>query len=79
VQVSERATVDQPRNVAYLLDLTQNGGFFLADQMRMQDGDVLYVTDAPFARFQTIAAAIGSLIGFAGTAGGITNLATLSP
>lgn len=79
VQVSERATVDQPRNVAYLMDLTKDGGFFLADQMKMQDGDVLYVTDAPFARFQTIAAAIGSLIGFAGTAGGITNLATVAP
>lgn len=79
VQVSERATLDQPRNVAYLLDLTKGDGFFLADSMRMQNGDVLYVTDAPFARFQTVAAAIGSLIGFAGTAGGIANLSTVVP
>ena len=79
VQVSERATLDQPRNVAYLLDLTKGDGFFLADNMQMRNGDVLYVTDAPFTRFQTIAAAIGSLIGFAGTAGGITNLAQAVP
>ncbi len=66
VQVSERATVDRKRNIAYLLDLTQGNGLFLADQMMMQDGDILYVTDAPFTRFQKVAGSVASLIGFAG-------------
>ena len=31
--------------------------------MKMRHNDIVYVTDAPFARFQTVATAIGSLIG----------------
>ena len=49
VQLSEKATVDQPRNVVYLFDITEGSGMFLADQMKMRDDDILYVTDAPFA------------------------------
>ncbi|MEO0361346.1 MAG: polysaccharide export protein, partial [Pseudomonadota bacterium] len=76
VQISERADVDSRRNIAYLIDLTEGRGVFLADQMRMRDGDVLYVTDAPFTRFQTIVGSIASVIGFAGSA---ASTATLAP
>lgn len=76
VQVSERATVDKKRNIAYLIDMTQGSGVFLADQMMMQDGDILYVTDAPFTRFQKVAGSIASLVGFAGSA---ASSATLVP
>ncbi|MEM7268352.1 MAG: polysaccharide biosynthesis/export family protein [Pseudomonadota bacterium] len=78
VQLSENATVDQRRNVAYLIDMTRGSGLFLADQFRMQDGDVLYVTDAPFARFQKIAAAVGSVVGFAGTAASLSTAGGLT-
>lgn len=74
VQVSERATVDQKRNIAYLIDLTQGRGLFLADQMMMRDGDILYVTDAPFTRFQRVAGSVASLIGFAGSAASTASL-----
>lgn len=75
-QISENATMEQPRNIAYLIDLTQGPGVFLADQMLMRDGDVLYVTDAPFTRFQKIAGSVASIIGFAGTG---ASAATLVP
>lgn len=76
VQLSENATVDQPRNVVYLFDITQGSGMFLADQMRMRDDDILYVTDAPFARFQKVAAVISSTIGFAGSLSSIQQTAS---
>lgn len=73
-QVSERATLSQPRNIAYLIDLTEGRGVFLADTMMMRDGDILYVTDAPFARFQTIAGSLAATIGFAGSVQSASNL-----
>ena len=73
-QISERATVDRKRNIAYLIDLSQGSGLFLADQMKMRDGDVLYVTDAPFTRFQKVAGSVASLIGFAGSANSAAGL-----
>ncbi len=76
VQLSENATVDQPRNVVYLFDITQGSGMFLADQMKMRDDDILYVTDAPFARFQKVAAVLSSTIGFAGSVSSIQQTAS---
>ncbi|MFN3260919.1 MAG: polysaccharide biosynthesis/export family protein [Pikeienuella sp.] len=67
-RVSANARADGTRNIAYLLDLSEGSGMFLADQMLMRDGDVLYVTDAPFARFQKIAGSVASLVGFTGAA-----------
>ncbi len=76
VQLSENATVDQPRNVVYLFDITQGSGMFLADQMKMRDDDILYVTDAPFARFQKVAAVLSATIGFAGSISSIQQTAS---
>jgi polysaccharide biosynthesis/export protein len=76
VQLSEKATVDQPRNVAYLFDITEGSGMFLADQMKMRDDDILYVTDAPFARFQKVAGVLASTIGFAGSVSSIQQTAS---
>ncbi|MEM7546891.1 MAG: polysaccharide biosynthesis/export family protein [Pseudomonadota bacterium] len=75
VQVSERATVDQRRNIAYLIDLTEGRGMFIADNMMMRDGDILYVTDAPFTRFQRVAGSVASLVGFAGSAASTASIA----
>lgn len=76
VQLSEKATVDQPRNVVYLFDITKGSGMFLADQMKMRDDDILYVTDAPFARFQKVASVLASTIGFAGSVSSIQQTAS---
>ena len=71
VQLSAEAPIDQPRNVAYLFDLTRGEGLFLADQMRMRHDDVLYVTNAPFSRFQQVAGSVASILGFAGSVASI--------
>ena len=71
VQLSDKATVDRSRNVIYLFDITQGSGMFLADRMKMRDDDILFVTDAPFARFQTVAGVLASTIGFAGSVSSI--------
>ena len=76
VQLSEKATVDQPRNVIYLFDITKGSGMFLADQMKMRDDDIIYVTDAPFARFQKVAAVLSATIGFAGSVSSIQQTAS---
>ncbi|MEO1613152.1 MAG: polysaccharide biosynthesis/export family protein, partial [Pseudomonadota bacterium] len=73
-QISARAPVDQKRNIAYLIDLSQPTGLFIADEMKMRDGDVLYVTEAPFTRFQKVAGSVASVIGFAGSASSASNL-----
>ncbi|MFV0472905.1 MAG: polysaccharide biosynthesis/export family protein [Pikeienuella sp.] len=75
VQVSEKAPVSQTRNIAYLIDLTEGSGMFLADQMLMRDGDVLYVTDAPFTRFAKVAGSVASLVGFTGGAASVARIA----
>ncbi|QIE54625.1 polysaccharide export protein [Pikeienuella piscinae] len=75
VRVSEKAPVDQTRNIAYLIDLTEGSGMFLADQMLMRDGDILYVTDAPFTRFSKVAGSIASVVGFTGSAASVARIA----
>ena len=73
-QISARAPVDQKRIIAYLIALSQPAGLFMADEMKMRDGDVLYVTEAPFTRFQKVAGSVASVIGFAGSASSASNL-----
>lgn len=70
-QVSEFAKPEEKSNIAYVIDLTEGSGMFLADNMLMRDGDVLYVTDAPFTRFQKVASSVGSIVGFAGSSASI--------
>jgi polysaccharide biosynthesis/export protein len=50
------------QRIAYVLDLTQPMGMFLARDFAVRDGDTIYVTEAPFVQWQkTIAALTGSL------------------
>jgi len=47
---------------AYVLDLTQPTGMFMARDFVIRDGDTVYVTEAPFAQWQkTIAALTGQV------------------
>lgn len=47
---------------AYVLDLTQPTGMFMARDFAIRDGDTVYVTEAPFAQWQkTIAALTGQV------------------
>ncbi|WP_172794889.1 polysaccharide biosynthesis/export family protein [Loktanella sp. 3ANDIMAR09] len=54
--------VTGPQRVVYVLDLTQPNGMFTAREFAIRDGDTVYVTEAPFVRFdKTVAAITGSL------------------
>ncbi|MEX2520386.1 MAG: polysaccharide biosynthesis/export family protein [Paracoccaceae bacterium] len=73
-RISEKADVDQPSNIAYLIDLTEGSGMFLADQMMMREDDILYITDAPFTRFQKVAGSVAALVGFAGATSSVASV-----
>ena len=53
--------------VAYIVDLTQPGGMFMARDMMLRDGDTIYVTTAPFVRWLKILQAISPLVSFSGS------------
>lgn len=53
-----------PVEVAYVIDLTQPGGMFVARDFMLRDGDTLYVTTAPFVRWQKVLQAVSPLVGF---------------
>lgn len=55
-----------PRRVAYVLDLTQPGGMFLAAEFIMRDQDMLYVTSAPFTQWRKVVSSIAPVLGLAG-------------
>ena len=50
------------QRMIYVIDLTKPSGVFIARDFMIRDGDTIYVTEAPFVRWQkTIAALTGSL------------------
>ena len=50
------------QRIVYVLDLTQPNGMFMARDFAIRDADTVYVTEAPFVRFnKTIASITGSL------------------
>ena len=54
--------------IAYVIDLTRPGGMFAAEAFRMRNGDVIYVTDAPAARWLKILNALAPAVNFASSA-----------
>jgi polysaccharide export outer membrane protein len=61
-----------PVRVAYTIDLTQPAGMFTAADFRIRDGDIVYVTEAPFVRFQKVLQAISPLVNFASNVNSLT-------
>lgn len=59
--------ISEPQRVAYIIDLTQPGGMFLARDFMMRDGDTVYVTNAPFVRWLKILQAVTPLVNTAGS------------
>ncbi len=57
-----RDDIQGPQRIAYVLDLTEPTGMFLARDFVIRDGDTVYVTEAPFVQWnKTISALTGSL------------------
>jgi len=52
---------------AYVLDLTQPTGMFMARDFAVRDGDTVYVTEAPFAQWQKTISAITGQVAQVGT------------
>lgn len=52
------------QRLVYVLDLTKPGGLFLARNFEIQDGDTVYVTQAPFTQFaRTLGLVVRTAIG----------------
>lgn len=71
VEISQRLfpdrTITEPQRVAYIIDLTEPSGLFLARDFMMRDRDTIYVTTAPFVRWLKILQAISPLVNFSGS------------
>ncbi|MEM1298238.1 MAG: polysaccharide biosynthesis/export family protein [Pseudomonadota bacterium] len=59
-------SITESQRVAYIIDLTQPAGMFLARDFMMRDGDTIYVTTAPFVRWLKILQAVTPLVNTAG-------------
>lgn len=58
------------QRMIYVLDLTEPNGMFTARDFLIRDGDTIYVTEAPFVKWDRTIAAVN------GTLGGVQGLAT---
>ncbi len=60
------------QRIAYVLDLTEPSGLFNARDFMIRDGDTVYVTEAPYTRWQKL---LGALTGAAGSANSLSKAA----
>ena len=60
--------VKGPQRIAYVFDLTQPAGLFLARDFKMRDRDTIYVTTAPFVRWLKILQSVAPLVNFSASA-----------
>lgn len=61
-------TFTETQRVAYIIDLTQPAGMFLARDFMMRDGDTIFVTTAPFVRWLKILQSISPIVNLGGSA-----------
>lgn len=54
-----------PQRMAYLVNLTEPNGLFVARDFLVRDGDTIYVTEAPFVAFSKVLSSILQGINFA--------------
>ncbi len=72
VQAITGEYVTEPRRVAYLIDLTKPSGLFIAQDFQIRDEDLVYVTEAPYARFVKV---LSSAVAPINTANSVQSLA----
>ena len=70
-QVLGVPTITEPQRVAYVLDLTEPNGLFVARTFDIRDGDTVYVTEAPYAQFTKV---LGAIVGPLNSANSIDQL-----
>ncbi|MEM0947377.1 MAG: polysaccharide biosynthesis/export family protein [Pseudomonadota bacterium] len=64
--------ISHPTRVAYVIDLTQPSGLFIAKDFQIRDEDTVYVTEAPYASFVKV---LSSVVSPVNTAASISTLA----
>ena len=60
-----RSDIYGDQRMAYVLDLTQPNGLFMARDFMIRDEDTVYVTEAPYVQWQKT---LGAITGGASTA-----------
>lgn len=60
-----------PQRVIYTIDLTAPDGLFLARDFAIRDGDTIYVTEAPYVRWQKSLQVLTGSVGTATALGGL--------
>mgnify|MGYP002629642482 CR=1 FL=1 len=71
-QVLGRNDLIGDQRMVYVLDLTRPNGMFMARDFSVRDQDTLYVTEAPFAQWSKVIAAITGTLGVVGIVDGAT-------
>lgn len=57
-RVLGRTDITEPQRFAYVLDITKPSALFIAQDFYIRDGDLLYVTEAPYVAWRTILSAL---------------------
>ncbi len=66
-----RDDIKGPQRIAYVLDLTEPNGIFMARDFVIRDGDTVYVTEAPFVQWNKV---LSALTGTLTSANAVNNL-----
>lgn len=69
--VTGRTDLTEPQRVIYTIDLTGPAGLFLARDFAIRDGDTIYVTEAPYVRWQKSLQVLTGSAGAASALGGV--------
>ncbi|HEU0221862.1 MAG TPA: polysaccharide biosynthesis/export family protein [Paracoccaceae bacterium] len=64
----------EPVRIVYLIDLTKPAGMFTAANFRIRNGDVVYVTEAPFVQFTKVLSSVAPFINFAGSVSNLSRI-----
>jgi len=78
-EASARAVLGRPdlkgrQRIVYVLDLTKSDGMFMASEFRIADGDMIYVTEAPFSQWTKL---IGAITGSANAVTALDGMTSL--
>ena len=76
-QVLGRDDLQGAQRLVYVLDLTEPNGVFMARDFVIRDDDTIYVTEAPFAQWAKVVAALTGSLGAIGTISGANNTLNL--
>ncbi|SLN43996.1 Polysaccharide biosynthesis/export protein [Roseovarius albus] len=66
-QVMGRSDLQGSQRLVYVVDITEANGLFMLRDFNIRNGDTIYVTEAPFARWGKVAGALTGTLGAIGS------------